>query len=74
MSQIITATFDGSVFKPDTPVTLPDQSRVQLVIQPLENATCGSDAAMDELEKLWDEVSVDSHGERLTRDQLHERR
>jgi predicted DNA-binding antitoxin AbrB/MazE fold protein len=74
MSQIVTATFDGNVFKPDSPITLADRTRVRLVIQPLDNAKSGSDEAMDDLEKLWDEVSVDSQGERLTRDQLHERR
>ena len=74
MSQIITATFDGAVFKPDDPVELPDRTRVRLVVDCLEDGKAESDQAMDELEKLWDEVSVDSEGVRLTRDQLHERR
>ena len=28
----------------------------------------------DTLEKLWESTGVNSHGDRLTRDQLHERR
>src|SRR6476661_3520238 len=31
------------------------------------------DAAWEELEKLWDEVTVDSGGPRPTRDELHDR-
>jgi predicted DNA-binding antitoxin AbrB/MazE fold protein len=74
MSQVITATFDGAVFRPDNPVALPDRARVRLVVDCIDRGNTESDEVMDELEKLWDEVSVDSEGVHLTRDQLHGRR
>ena len=74
MSQVITATFEDGCLKPDTPLDLPPQQRVRLTIDVLEDAQKAADEAWEELERLCDEVPIDSGGEILTRDQLHERR
>jgi predicted DNA-binding antitoxin AbrB/MazE fold protein len=75
MSQTITATFVEGVLKPDEPLDLPAGARVRLVVEPIAIPSPEeADKVWAELEKLWDEVSVDSGGVHLTRDQLHERR
>jgi predicted DNA-binding antitoxin AbrB/MazE fold protein len=74
MSQSITATFEDGVLKPDQPLRLPAHARVRLTVDSLEQEPVGSEDAWAELEELWKEATVDSGGERLTRDQLHERR
>ncbi|MEX2141235.1 MAG: antitoxin AF2212-like protein [Pirellulales bacterium] len=71
MSYIVTATFDGSVFKPDTPVTLPDRTRVRLVIEPIN--TDEKTKFLEEFDQLSDEHPIYSTEPYLTRDQLHER-
>ena len=74
MAQVFTATFEDGVFKPDQPPDLPAQAKVRLIVEPMADATeVDRDAAWQELERLWEEVEVDSGGERLTRDELHER-
>ena len=69
MSQIITATFQDGVLKPEGKLDLAAGARVRLTVEPLS-----ADEAWDELEKLMDKMSVDLGGVRMTRDQLHERR
>lgn len=73
MSQILTATVEGGILKPDAPLAFPDQTRVRVILDPISEGDADSRAAMHELEKLWDGASVDSEGVRLTRDQMHER-
>jgi predicted DNA-binding antitoxin AbrB/MazE fold protein len=70
MGQIITATFENGMLKPDTPLDLPSGSKVRLVVEPVDP----DQAAWEELEKLWETASVDSGGKLMTRDELHERR
>jgi predicted DNA-binding antitoxin AbrB/MazE fold protein len=70
MSQLITATFNDGVLKPDERLELVAGAKVRLLIMPFSE---GSDIALDELDRLCDEHPIDSGGERLTRDQLHER-
>jgi predicted DNA-binding antitoxin AbrB/MazE fold protein len=77
MSKVITATFVDGVFKPDEPLNIPPQTRVRLlIVDPvgLDWSPEEAQRAWEELEQLWQEVSIDSGGVRLTRDQLHERR
>jgi len=77
MNQIINATFEDGVFKPDEPPTFPSMTRVRLTIEPLtgpeEGPTSEPFSAGDELERLWDEVELDSDGPPPKRDQLHDR-
>jgi len=57
MSQVITATFEDGVFKPDQPPDLPAQARVQLVVVP-EGETPEETArqtARRETEWLWND-------------------
>ncbi len=74
MSQVITATFENGVLKPDESLALPPGTRVRLIVESLDASLEAKDKAWQELEELWEEASVDSGGVRFTRDQLHERR
>ena len=38
MSQTLDATFDGNVFRPDTPVELKPNTRVRITIEPAESS------------------------------------
>ena len=71
----ITATFEDGVLKPHEPLQLLPQSRVRLSIQPLAEVEGESSqsAAWSTVEQLWRDTAIDSRGERLTREQLHER-
>lgn len=73
MSVAIEAIFDDGVFKPVSPLDLPPNTRVRLVIESSENAK-ELDQVLAELDRLCQEFPVNSGGDRLTREQLHERR
>jgi len=77
MSQIVNATVENGVLKPDAPLCLPSMSRVRLTIEPLtpsdEEAAPGQDSAWAELDRIWEDVDIDSGGPRPSRDQLHDR-
>jgi predicted DNA-binding antitoxin AbrB/MazE fold protein len=76
MIQVIAATFEDGVFKPDEQPKLPPSTRVRLVVEPLHEATEAAqrEAAWEAIERLWRDSTFDSQGERLSREQLHERR
>jgi len=74
MSQVITATYENGVFKPDTKVDLAAGAKVQLVMTPCTPTLEQRQRALAELERLRTQRPIDTRGERLTRDQLHERR
>ncbi len=81
MVQVVSATFKDGVFKPDERPALSDSARVRLVVETIdgEGEGNGDDAARREtawaaLQQLWATSKFDSNGERLTRDELHERR
>ena len=88
MSQVINATVEGGLLRPDRPLDLPPNTRVRLVIEPLgedsevadgsataiESRPPEDQAAWDDLERLWGESDVDSGAPRPTRDDLHDRR
>jgi predicted DNA-binding antitoxin AbrB/MazE fold protein len=75
MSQVITATFEDGVLKPDEKLDLPSGTKVKLIV--LEPPTVPSEAerqaAWEELERLWQETTINSGGDLLTRDELHDR-
>jgi predicted DNA-binding antitoxin AbrB/MazE fold protein len=73
MSQIVAATFENSVFKPHEEVAIAPGTRVRLIVDRLEDLQTPAQQACAELDDLCAELSIDSGGMRLTRDQLHER-
>jgi predicted DNA-binding antitoxin AbrB/MazE fold protein len=76
MSQSITATFEDGVFKPDQQPALSESTRVRLLVEPMSEDADESRRrqAWTDLEQLWQKSTFDSHRDRLSRDQLHERR
>ena len=76
MVKAIHAIFEDGVFKPvEQPGLLPN-TRVRLVIETLDDNAekQRQDQSWELIEKLWQNSSFDSQGERLSRDQLHKRR
>jgi len=75
MVQVFAATFVDGVFKPDQRPALSDSARVRLVVQPMDVTESElADESWATLQHLWSTSSFNSGGERLNRDQLHERR
>jgi predicted DNA-binding antitoxin AbrB/MazE fold protein len=77
MNQIIHATFEDGVLKPDIPLEFPPMTRVRLIVEPLTTAesatTQEQSCAWHDLDMLWEEVEVDSGAPRPTRDQWYDR-
>jgi predicted DNA-binding antitoxin AbrB/MazE fold protein len=77
MNQIIHATFEDGVLKPDAPLEFPPMTRVRLIVEPLTNPDSAKppeqSSAWSELDRLWDEVEVDSGAPPPSRDQLYDR-
>ena len=75
MVQIIAAIFEDGVFKPEQRPALPDTSRVRLVVEALDdNESTQAAESWATLQEVWATSSFNSGGDRLNRDQLHERR
>jgi predicted DNA-binding antitoxin AbrB/MazE fold protein len=76
MIQVIAATFEDGVFKPDQQPDLSESTRVRLLVEAINGGAEESlrDKAWASLEQIWQNSTFNSHGDRLTRDQLHERR
>jgi predicted DNA-binding antitoxin AbrB/MazE fold protein len=75
MVQVTVATFENGVLVPDQPLGLPPRTRVRIVVDPLDEITDKMrDQAWADLTRLWQTSTFDSKGDRLTREQLHERR
>jgi predicted DNA-binding antitoxin AbrB/MazE fold protein len=75
MVQVLSATFEDGVFKPDERPALADTARVRLVIEPLNGEESAQrDQSWAVLQHLWNTSTFNSRGDRLTREQLHERR
>ncbi len=72
--QVVAATFQDGVFKPDERPDLSDRARVRLVVEPIDG---GDPARRDDawlvLQRLWQTSGFDSGGQRLTRRELHDR-
>jgi hypothetical protein len=74
MSQIIFATVEGDYLKPEVAIGLSPGTKVRLTVEPCDETETERGRACDLLDELCEQFPVDSHGDRLTRDQLHERR
>lgn len=74
MSQVMTATIENGLLKPDADLGLPCGTRVRVTIEMLQEVALDVQQAWQELEDLCGASSIDTGGRRLTRDQLHERR
>jgi len=75
MIDVIEATFQDGVFKPDRQPALSDRTRVRLVVESASDpaAEAQRQQAWTGLELLWQKSTFNSHGDRLNRDELHER-
>ncbi len=73
MSQIVFATVEGDYLKPDVAIGLSQGTKVRLTVEPCEEANGRRASAIDALDELCEQLPLDSHGVRLTRDQLHDR-
>jgi hypothetical protein len=77
MSQIIIATVEDGLLRPDIPLALPSRTRVRLIIEPLPSAAFGTEPDRGEewreVDRIWDEMDIDSGGPPPTREQLYER-
>ena len=70
MTTQMTATVVNGMLKPDQTLSLADQTRVKLTIEPIEEAS----AAWESLKARLRERPIHGGGKRFTRDELHERR
>jgi predicted DNA-binding antitoxin AbrB/MazE fold protein len=74
MNQIIHATFEDGVLKPDVPLEFPAMARVRLIVESVTNSesrtTPEQSSVWDELDRVWDEVEIDSGAPLPSRDQL----
>ncbi len=73
MSQIIFATVEDGILKPDGQIGLSSGTKVRLTLQLCDDAVPEAEQACDQLDHLCDKLPLDSGGTKLTRDQLHER-
>ena len=74
MIDVIEATYQGGVFKPDRQPALNDRTRVRLVVEAVSGAPdLATQQSWTTLEHLWKNSTFDSQGDRLSRDELHER-
>lgn len=74
MVQVLAATFKDGVFKPDQRPALSDSARVRLVVETIDDEESRRrEDSWTTLHGLWDSSPFDSNGDRLNRDQLHER-
>ncbi len=70
-----TATVVSGVFKPDQPLPLPEQTRVKLTVEPIENWSPEKAlAAWENFKTLLKEHPLHLGGKRYSRDELYERR
>jgi hypothetical protein len=76
MIQVITATFEDGILRPDGALHLPPHTRVRLAVELLDEQMNGlpRQQAWEAVERLWQTSTIDSQGEQLSREQLHERR
>jgi len=72
----ITATFEDGVFKPHEPLPLLPHSQVRLSVEPLDRieGVPTKDTAWELVQELWRQGRIDSQGDRMSREELHERR
>ena len=74
MIEVLAATFKDGVFKPDQRPALSDSARVRLVVETITGDEADRrEESWKTLQHLWSASLLNSGGDRLTRDQLHER-
>ena len=74
MVQVVAATFKDGVFKPDQRPALSESTRVRLVVETINgDESARRDESWATLQRLWNTSSFSSGGDRLNREQLHER-
>ena len=73
MNQVITATIEDGVLKPDQEIAFAPGTKVRVTIEPYDAELAHGNLACDELDELCTEFPIESHELKLTRDQLHER-
>jgi hypothetical protein len=74
MTTQVTATFVGGRLKPDQDLPLPEQARVKLTIEPIEEwSPEAALAAWEAIKTRLRERPLHFGGQRYTRDELHER-
>ena len=74
MIEVMAATFKDGVFKPDHRPAISDAARVRLVVETIGADETGQrEESWSMLQRLWGMSQLDSGGDRMTRDQLHER-
>jgi len=73
MTTHVSATLIGGMLKPDQAIALPDQTRVQLTIEPIAEKLEPAEA-WESLKAWIRQHPLHGLGRRLTRDELHERR
>lgn len=74
MTTQVEATWSDGVLKPDERVPLPEQTRVRLTIEPIEDRTATALAAWQAIKARLNVRPIHGTGVRYTRDELHERR
>jgi len=75
MVQVITATFEDGVLKPNEPLHLHPHCQVRVAVELLDaDEQLRRQQAWETVGQLWRQSTINSQGERLTRQQLHERR
>ena len=74
MVQVLAATFRDGVFKPDQLPALSDSARVRLVVETMDaDESARRDESWAALQLVWKSSTFNSNGDRLNREQLHER-
>ncbi len=73
MTQETAATFENGVLVPDQPLSLSPHARVRVTVNPLDDDDAARQKAWAEIQQLWQTSTFNSEGDRLTREQLHER-
>lgn len=73
MVTAIQATYEHGVLRPDDPLTLPEGSRVHLVIQPMADPKQAWEDRFAEFQKFLKEHPISSGGRKFTRDELYDR-
>ena len=74
MTRTLTAVVNGSVLTLDEPIPLPPGTKVVVVVSSDEPPIIPGEDPLDELDRLCEEMPINSGGIKYTRDQLHERR
>ncbi|MCH8922118.1 MAG: hypothetical protein IIA67_03085 [Planctomycetes bacterium] len=73
MKADLTGTVIAGTLKLDEPVALPDQSRVRVTVESVDDSNEGWKPALDALKRLRDERPIRAGDLRYSRDELHKR-